>query len=230
MAAGIEVDPIPGDTHQDSVRRSVGFFPQAQAGEEPRQSGRAGKTDFPGGMALGFEQQEPEDEIPQFPPAVLLQDTDVPQPVGAVFPPDAAGSRGEPVLKNQDVPAEGIEAVPAAAEDRFAYRQDAGREIRSGSEPFTLNHRKTPFTQEIRTRGRTEKPAGEKTMDPKKIARINELARKKKETGLTAEEAAEQAALRREYLDGFRENMKAVLDGVIIQEPDGTRHHIQKKK
>ena len=28
-------------------------------------------------------------------------------------------------------------------------------------------------------------------MDPKKIARINELARKKKETGLTAEEAAE---------------------------------------
>lgn len=67
-------------------------------------------------------------------------------------------------------------------------------------------------------------------MDPKKIARINELARKKKETGLTAEEVAEQAALRREYLDGFRENMKAVLDGVIIQEPDGTRHHIQKKK
>ena len=66
-------------------------------------------------------------------------------------------------------------------------------------------------------------------MDPKKIERINELAKKKKETGLTVEEAAEQAELRREYLEGFRENMKAVLDGVIIQEPDGTKHHLKPK-
>ena len=66
-------------------------------------------------------------------------------------------------------------------------------------------------------------------MDPKKIARINELARKKKESGLTAEETAEQAELRREYLEGFRENMKAVLDGIVIQEPDGTKHRLQKK-
>ena len=41
-------------------------------------------------------------------------------------------------------------------------------------------------------------------MDPKKIERINELARKKKTTGLTEEELAEQAALRKEYLDGYR--------------------------
>ncbi len=66
-------------------------------------------------------------------------------------------------------------------------------------------------------------------MDPKKIARINELARKKKESGLTAEETEEQAELRREYLEGFRENMKAVLDGIVIQEPDGTKHRLQKK-
>ena len=66
-------------------------------------------------------------------------------------------------------------------------------------------------------------------MDPKKIARINELARKKKESGLTAEETAEQAELRREYLEGFRENMKAGLDGIVIQEPDGTKHRLQKK-
>ena len=39
-------------------------------------------------------------------------------------------------------------------------------------------------------------------MDPKKIERINELARKKKEAGLTEAELAEQAELRREYLDG----------------------------
>jgi len=66
-------------------------------------------------------------------------------------------------------------------------------------------------------------------MDPKKIARINELARKKKESGLTDEEKTEQEALRREYLKGFRENMEAVLAGVVIQEPDGTRHRLQRK-
>ena len=67
-------------------------------------------------------------------------------------------------------------------------------------------------------------------MDPKKIERINELARKKKATGLTEEELAEQAVLRREYLDGYRENMKAVLDGILIQEQDGSRHPLKRKQ
>ena len=66
MPAGIEVDPVPRNAHGNDVGRSAGFLPQAQAGEEPRQAGRTGKTDLPGGMALGFEQQEAEDEIPQF--------------------------------------------------------------------------------------------------------------------------------------------------------------------
>ena len=66
-------------------------------------------------------------------------------------------------------------------------------------------------------------------MDPKKIERINELARKKKTSGLTEAEAEEQAALRKEYLAGFRENMRQVLDGIIIQEPDGTRHKLTPK-
>ena len=66
-------------------------------------------------------------------------------------------------------------------------------------------------------------------MDPKKIERINELARKKKTAGLTEDEAAEQAALRKEYLDGYRENLKAMLDHIVVQEKDGTRHP-QKKK
>lgn len=63
-------------------------------------------------------------------------------------------------------------------------------------------------------------------MDKAKIERINELARKKKASGLTAEETAEQASLRREYLDEYRANMKAVLDGIVIQETDGTRHRL----
>lgn len=43
-------------------------------------------------------------------------------------------------------------------------------------------------------------------MEKHKIDRINELARKKKSDGLTDEEAAEHAALRQEYIAGFREN------------------------
>lgn len=67
------------------------------------------------------------------------------------------------------------------------------------------------------------------TMEKKKIDRINELARKKKTVGLTDLEQAEQAALRREYLDGYRENLRAMLDGIIVQEKDGTRHPLKKK-
>ena len=66
-------------------------------------------------------------------------------------------------------------------------------------------------------------------MDKSKIERINELARKKKAGGLTEDEQAEQAALRKEYLDGYRENLKAMLDGIIVQEKDGTRHPLKKK-
>ena len=41
-------------------------------------------------------------------------------------------------------------------------------------------------------------------MDPKKIERINELAKKKKTEGLTAEEKVEQAKLREEYIEGIK--------------------------
>ena len=66
-------------------------------------------------------------------------------------------------------------------------------------------------------------------MEKKKIERINELARKKKTVGLTEEETAEQAALRREYLAEYRENMKAMLDSLVIEEQDGTRHALKQK-
>ena len=41
-------------------------------------------------------------------------------------------------------------------------------------------------------------------MTPEKIARINELAKKKKTEGLTPEEAVEQAKLREEYIEGIK--------------------------
>ena len=66
-------------------------------------------------------------------------------------------------------------------------------------------------------------------MDAKKIERINELARKKKAEGLTDEETKEQAALREEYLAGYRENLRTMLDSIVVQEKDGSRHPLRKK-
>lgn len=66
-------------------------------------------------------------------------------------------------------------------------------------------------------------------MEKAKIDRINELARKKKAEGLTEAETEEQAKLRHEYLAEYRENMKAILDGIVIQEEDGSRHLLKQK-
>ena len=66
-------------------------------------------------------------------------------------------------------------------------------------------------------------------MDKKQIDRINELARKKKAEGLTEEELAEQAELRQQYLAEWRENTRAMLDGIVIQRPDGTQEPLRKK-
>lgn len=67
-------------------------------------------------------------------------------------------------------------------------------------------------------------------MEHKKIERINELARKKKTVGLTQAEVAEQAALRREYIDAFRLNVEEVLKNTVIQHPDGSKTPLQKKR
>ena len=66
-------------------------------------------------------------------------------------------------------------------------------------------------------------------MTNEKIARINELARKSKTTGLTEAEKAEQQALRQEYLADVKASLRAQLDRTSIQEPDGTIHKIGKK-
>lgn len=68
-------------------------------------------------------------------------------------------------------------------------------------------------------------------MDQKKIARINELARRVKagET-LTTEEQAERAELRREYLDSVKANLVSQLENTWIVEPDGTKHRLPRKE
>ena len=67
-------------------------------------------------------------------------------------------------------------------------------------------------------------------MEKEKTDRINELARIKKIRPLTEAELTEQQALRKEYIAGFRENMEAILQGVKIQELDGTLRPLQKKE
>ena len=66
-------------------------------------------------------------------------------------------------------------------------------------------------------------------MDKRDIDRINELARKKKTVGLTWDELEEQTRLRRQYIDEFKENLKATLDQVYIEREDGTYEKLQKK-
>ena len=66
-------------------------------------------------------------------------------------------------------------------------------------------------------------------MEKDKIERINELARKRKAEGLSEEEQLEQETLRKEYISGFRNNLQELLDSMVVQEPDGSRHRLQKK-
>lgn len=67
-------------------------------------------------------------------------------------------------------------------------------------------------------------------MEKQKLDRINELAKKSKTEELTAEEKAEQAALRQEYINEIRASFGAMLDNTVIQYPDGSRKSLKKDK
>lgn len=54
------------------------------------------------------------------------------------------------------------------------------------------------------------------------IKRINELAKKKREEGLTPDEFAEQKELYKKYLKNFRNNMEKQLDNTDVEFPDGS--------
>ncbi|MDT2760299.1 DUF896 family protein [Enterococcus xiangfangensis] len=68
------------------------------------------------------------------------------------------------------------------------------------------------------------------------IARINELAKKKKTVGLTDAEAHEQSVLRKEYIASFRSGMRHHIEGMKVVDPKGNDvtpeklKEIQKKK
>jgi uncharacterized protein YnzC (UPF0291/DUF896 family) len=67
-------------------------------------------------------------------------------------------------------------------------------------------------------------------MDKEKIGRINELACLQKQRGLTDGEKCEQALLRREYIDAFKDNVRASLENVRIQKEDGTLCELKPKE
>lgn len=58
-------------------------------------------------------------------------------------------------------------------------------------------------------------------LSKEKIARINELANKAKEAGLTEEEKQEQQVLRKEYITAFRGGMRHHIEGMKVVDPKG---------
>ncbi len=66
-------------------------------------------------------------------------------------------------------------------------------------------------------------------MTEDRIARLNELARKKKTIGLTEEEKKEQAMLRQEYLAAIRASLESQLDNVYYVDDNGTEQKLKKK-
>ena len=67
-------------------------------------------------------------------------------------------------------------------------------------------------------------------MHPEKLARINELAKKSRTEGLTAEEKQEQEALRNEYRRAVVGTLRGQLDNTVIVEPDGSSYRPKDEK
>ena len=67
-------------------------------------------------------------------------------------------------------------------------------------------------------------------MTQQQIDRINELARKSKAPGgLTEEEKAEQAVLRRAYIDAVLGNLKGQLDNTYIVDEQGHKRKLKER-
>lgn len=56
--------------------------------------------------------------------------------------------------------------------------------------------------------------------DQNKLDRINYLAKKNKEVGLTEEELKEREVLRKEYLNHFRGHFKSRLENIKVVTPE----------
>jgi uncharacterized protein YnzC (UPF0291/DUF896 family) len=66
-------------------------------------------------------------------------------------------------------------------------------------------------------------------MTDEKIQRINELYRKSKAEGLTADEKKEQDLLRKEFIASVRANLKSQLDSIDMVNEDGSVENLGEK-
>ena len=66
-------------------------------------------------------------------------------------------------------------------------------------------------------------------MEQRKLERINELAKKAKEIGLTEEEKAEQKILREEYIAMFKRSLTNTLENIVLVDENGHETPLKKK-
>lgn len=67
-------------------------------------------------------------------------------------------------------------------------------------------------------------------MQPKELARINELARKSRDQGLTDAEKEEQKQLRADYIAAYRKSLKSTLDQIVLVDEEGKQTPLKPKQ
>ena len=67
-------------------------------------------------------------------------------------------------------------------------------------------------------------------MEQSKLERINELARKSKESSLTEQEKEEQKILREEYIAMFKKSLTSTLENIVLVDEDGNETPLRKKQ
>ena len=61
------------------------------------------------------------------------------------------------------------------------------------------------------------------------IKRINELAKKSRDVGLSDEERQEQQKLRTQYIEEFRQGVKNTLNNVYVVDENGQEKKLKRK-
>lgn len=67
-------------------------------------------------------------------------------------------------------------------------------------------------------------------MKKEQIDRINELAKKSRETGLTDAEKEEQLTLRQQYIQEYRDSLISQLDNTYIVDEKGNKRRLERKE
>ncbi len=77
--------------------------------------------------------------------------------------------------------------------------------------------------------GHNDKMESGDEMEQSKIDRINELAKKSREQGLSEQEKEEQAKLRQEYVQAFKSSLVSQLESTYIVDEHGNKKKVERK-